>query len=133
MTGRGTSDDEARALLDLLIPGSGSRWPPASAAIDLDVLSGRLGQDAPAFAALAREVLRHPPDQREASLRGRESGEPAAFSRLLGAIYDAYYGSPSVQAAIRTLSEASPREISASVDPGLVAAVSRGARGARRL
>lgn len=133
MTGRGTSDEEARALLDLLIPGSGPRWPPASAAIDLDVLDRLLDREAEAFGALCREVLGQPPHLREAGLRGREAAEPAAFSRLLGAVYDAYYGSPSVQAAIRTLSEASPREASASVDPGLVAAVSRDARGARRL
>lgn len=124
---------EVRSLLDVLIPGDDRRWPPASAAVDLDLLYDLLADHSQFATDLARGVFRMAMEQREDVLRDLEATDPLVFGRLLTAVYGAYYGSPAVQPGLRSLSELSPKERSSTVDPELVALVQRTSRGLRRL
>ncbi len=114
---------------DIILPGDGFRWPPASEAVPdltrllLELQPGDVGwlQD------LARNLAQCPSYQRPAFALQAERDAPAPFARSVQALYRLYYTSPAVQAVVAALANAGPREPSATFDPALI-----GSAGARR-
>ena len=108
----------AARIADAMIPGQKGRWPAASSVIDpldlgeamTDVLAQVAATDAPLSAS-------------PAELLGRVA--PAAVERLRDALYASYYTAPAVQALIRAIAEAAPRDPSPFFDEALLAAVKR--------
>ena len=95
------SDDALAAILATLLPGDGE-WP-AAAGLDLAAaVRGDLdpGQLAALVAALPADFVAGDADAREGRLRAIEAAQPAAFERLVGAAYLAYYTHPAVRAVI---------------------------------
>lgn len=90
------------ALLDTLLPGDGD-WPAAGT---LTGLAGQVISDAAPerlLAALPAGFAEGDVEAREAALRALESAEPAAFERLVAAVYLAYYTHDAVRAVLERL------------------------------
>lgn len=114
-------DDAAlAALLDALLPGEAPRWPAFTAAVPVAVMRPAL--DA-AMMQRATALAKRDPAEMALRIAAFERDEPAAFAALLRAVTRAYYSAAPVQAAVRDLAQASPREASPLADPGLVAGV----------
>ena len=121
-------DDEAlAALFDTLLPGEPPRWPAFTAAVPVAAMRAVL--DAAMMQRVAA-LAKGDPAGMALRIADFERQEPAVFAALLRAATRAYYSAESVQAAVRDLAEASPREASPLADPTLVAGVL--ARGAIR-
>ena len=111
--------DQARTIIDAMIPGHANRWPAASDAIDADAIAG----------SLARHLGDHapgvPPDALGAGewLARLAEQAPAMMRAVTETVYSAYYTSPAVQAVIRDLAESGPRDPSTHFDEALLAQV----------
>ena len=114
---------------DTVLPGDGSRWPPASKAVsDLTRLLPELQPgDVGWLQNLARNLAECSSDQRPAFALQAERDTPVPFARSVQALYRLYYTSPAAQAVVAALADAGPREPSATFDPALI-----GSAGARR-
>jgi hypothetical protein len=85
------------ALLNTLLPG-GEGFPPAGS---LPGLERRVADAAhPVIARLPADFASHDAASREAILQGIEREAPAAFGRLVAALYLAYYVEPDVRAVL---------------------------------
>jgi len=107
-TGNGPSEDLTGAIaafVDALLPGDGE-FPPASAVGAHGILASRLREtvgpgavEALALAFTSRGGL----DAPQAAAAAMELEEPALFDTVLMALYYAYYETPAVIAAIRSM------------------------------
>jgi hypothetical protein len=111
----------AARVADAMIPGQGDRWPAASLAIDLadlvETIRQTLALDPDAWSLRDTDI--------PAALDALTKADPAALARLRDAIYSAYYAAPAVQAAIRAIAEAAPRDPQTHFDARLLALVKR--------
>jgi hypothetical protein len=101
---------ELAAFWDVLIPGYGD-WPSASAAIpEHAVIAAELPADDQAWlqAASARVLAAA---NRTHAMQALERDSPAAFGRMLKALYDIYYQTASVCVVVERLADAGPREL----------------------
>lgn len=108
----------AAKIADAIIPGQEGRWPAASSVIDPFAL-GQAMAEVLAQLASTDDPMSAPP----AALLGRAA--PEAISRLRDALYAAYYTAPAVQASIREIAEAAPRDPSPWFDETLLTDVRR--------
>jgi hypothetical protein len=122
------------AFWDVLIPGA-EGWPSASEALGdslsrMDLLpeadEAWMKRHAACFSAM-------PMTNRTRAVEAVEQSQPARFRRVLTGLYEAYYSSAPVQAAVLRLAEAGPREASASFDESLLRKVRATNAGQRRL
>jgi hypothetical protein len=111
------------ALLDTLLPG-GEGFPPAGS---LPGLKPRIAEAAhPVVALLPADFASRDARSREALLQAIERKVPAAFGRLVAALYLAYYVEPDVRAVLARAHgyEARPPQPGghdlAPFDPGLL-------------
>ena len=116
---------------DVLIPGDDA-WPRASAAIpELNSIVIALSEEDQAWLqAAAKCVLAAP--QRVIAMQSLQCDAPAAFGRILKALYESYYNTAVVHAMIERLAEIGPRELSDSFDETMLRQVVRSEAGKLR-
>ncbi|WP_459628043.1 hypothetical protein [Alsobacter sp. R-9] len=113
-----------RSVLDAMIPGHANRWPAAADVLD----AGRMAQAvADALGPQGAAVIATAANGASA-LATLSRTAPDSARRLCEIVYRAYYTTPAVQAVIRELAEAGPRDASPDFDETLLAAV-RGRQG----
>jgi hypothetical protein len=101
------------AALDALIPGDAD-WPAASQAVDPETVRNALAPDDRAWL----DAFLRPAADWPAIWSGAQAHP--TFSRLLHALYDAYYSAPATALRLRALSGASPRDPDSRFDPALL-------------
>jgi hypothetical protein len=127
-------ENDVLMFWDILIPGEAD-WPSASQALH-DAFEPTLSlNDADRVWLLekAAALQRSPPDLRCSGMLQLETAERERFRRVLVTLYEAYYTSPLVHAAVLRLAEAGPREASASFDESQLRQVMLTRAGQRRM
>jgi enoyl-CoA hydratase/carnithine racemase len=120
--------DQVRILLDAMIPGQDNRWPAASDVIDAD----RMAESLEPHLVDQAETMPQDVDEAFAWLSRLAAEAPAMMRAVTEVVYSAYYTSPAVQAVIRDLAEAGPRDPAPRFDEALLAQVRARAAQQRR-
>lgn len=104
-------------LADLLIPGRGADWPAVSAVVDLGAWQAALPpRTAARLAALAGTLAPLRQVHHIPAVSRFQAADPAAFDEIMGALTDAYYGTPEVWAITAALADAGPRPAAVPFD-----------------
>ena len=124
-----------RIIADVMVPGDGYRWPPASVALTdpACILTEIAAQHRGWSATLVCEIANSAPESRARILQRIEAEEPERFAAFVGAVFRAYYTTPSVTAIVAEIANAGPREVDPHFDADLVAQVLMTGAGRRRL
>jgi hypothetical protein len=112
--------DDVAAVLDLLLPGDGQRWPAFSRAVNPATFLADSSE--PVRRTLLR-LAAMPAQDRHDALVHLAAKEPEALNEAMRAATDAYYTAAPVLSAVRALADTGPREPMPHVDATLVAGV----------
>ena len=127
------ADTSLAAFLDTLLPGDAD-WPSATVALRNDEawLAGLTDAERRWLREAAGQVAACEPAARVRVAKALEDRDAATFSRVVQAVYDAYYAAEPARAAALQLAAALPRDLPPFFDARLTQAVLAGQRGAYR-